>query len=244
LYFPIALALVIGKFNELALDTGASFMVKWKVYHENISGRLCAPKLYHGRGWLSIGVCPYVVFLQMWLVGAFWLYNKPMFNDTGKQKMSKIKRVAIYDMDGTIVDSSHRYRTIIDESGERIDLQYWRDNEYRAMDDKLLPMFDQYKSDLADPECYVIIATARVMHEPDWKFVNEVLGMPDYFISRVEGSAISGKQLKINGLAKFFNLVNFKDADFVFYEDNIQYLKAVCDRFKIRGVYVPSVQGH
>ncbi len=158
--------------------------------------------------------------------------------------MAKIKRVAIYDMDGTIVDSSHRYRTIIDDKGERIDLDYWRENEYRAMDDGLLPMAEQYKNDLADPECYVIIATARVMHDPDWQFVREVLGEPDYFISRKDGDSQSGKTLKINGLARFFNLLNFKDAEFVFYEDNISYLKAVCDRFNIRGVYIPSVQGH
>lgn len=158
--------------------------------------------------------------------------------------MAKITRVAIYDMDGTIVDSSHRYRTIVDENGERIDLDYWRENEYRAMEDQLLPMAEQYKKDLLDPHCYVIIATARVMNGPDWQFVNEVLGQPDYFISRPKDSSVSGKILKINGLARFFNLVNFKDAEFVFYEDNIQYLKAVCDRFNIRGVYIPSVQGH
>ena len=158
--------------------------------------------------------------------------------------MPQIKHVAIYDMDGTIVDSSHRYRTITDENGTRIDLQHWRENEYRAMDDGLLPMFEQYKKDLANPETYVIIATARVMNGPDWQFVNEILGMPNYFISRPANSDISGKTLKINGLAKFFNLVNFKNADFVFYEDNISYLKAVCDRFNIRGVYIPSVQGH
>ena len=158
--------------------------------------------------------------------------------------MAKISRVAIYDMDGTIVDSSHRYRTIVTDAGEKIDLQYWRENEYRAMSDSLLPMAEQYQADLADPECYVIIATARVMHAPDWQFVREILGEPDYFISRNEGDSQSGKTLKINGLAKFFNLNNFKNADFVFYEDNIEYLKAVCDRFGIRGVYIPSVQGH
>lgn len=158
--------------------------------------------------------------------------------------MAKIHRVSIYDMDGTIVDSSHRYRTIIDENGERIDLDHWRENEYRAMEDSLLPMFEQYRVDLQDENCYVIIATARVMHELDWQFVNEVLGMPDYFISRRDGDSQSGKTLKINGLAKFFNLVSFKGAEFVFYEDNISYLKAVCDRFNIRGVYIPSVQGH
>ena len=158
--------------------------------------------------------------------------------------MAKIKRVSIYDMDGTIVDSSHRYRTIVDDAGERIDLDYWRENEYRAGDDTLLPMAKQYQADIADPECYVIIATARVMHEPDWQFVREKLGEPDYFISRPEGSSVSGRILKINGLARFFNLLNFKDAEFTFYEDNVDYLKAVCDRFKIRGVYVPSNQGH
>ena len=158
--------------------------------------------------------------------------------------MAKINRVAIYDMDGTIVDSSHRYRTITDENGERIDLDFWRENEYRAMDDGLLPMFSQYEKDLADENCYTIIATARVMNEPDWQFVNEILGMPDYFISRNAGDSQSGKTLKINGLAKFFNLITFKNAEFVFYEDNISYLKAVCDRFNIRGVYIPSVQGH
>lgn len=158
--------------------------------------------------------------------------------------MAKITRIAIYDMDGTIVDSSHRYRTIVDENGERIDLDYWRENEFRAMQDGLLPLVTQYRADLADPSCYVIIATARVMHDPDWQFVREVLGEPDYFISRKPGDTQSGKTLKIGGLAKFFNLPNFKGADAVFYEDNVSYLKAVCDRFNIRGVYVPSVQGH
>ena len=70
------------------------------------------------------------------------------------------------------------------------------------------------------------------------------MGEPDYIISRPENSNISGSTLKINGLAKFFNLITFKDAEFTFYEDNVSYLKAVCDRFNIRGVYVPSKQGH
>jgi len=157
--------------------------------------------------------------------------------------MAKITRVSIYDMDGTIVDSSHRYRTIVDEKGERIDLDYWRQNEYRAGDDSLLPLHRQYLADIADPHCYVIIATARVMNQPDWDFVESKLGLPDYFISRPKDSTVSGRVLKINGLAKFFNLLNFRDAEFVFYEDNIDYLKAVCDRFQIRGVYIPSNQG-
>jgi phosphoglycolate phosphatase-like HAD superfamily hydrolase len=158
--------------------------------------------------------------------------------------MAKITKVSIYDMDGTIVDSLHRYRTIIDDNGERIDLGYWRENEYRAMDDTLLPLAEQYKQDLQDENCFVIIATARVLRSADNQFIREILGEPDYIISRTDGDTISGGKLKIAGLAKFFNLLNFKDAEFTFYEDNVQYLKAVCDRFNIRGVYVPSKQGH
>lgn len=158
--------------------------------------------------------------------------------------MAKIEKVSIYDMDGTIVDSLHRYRTIVDNNGERIDLQYWRDNEKLALFDTLLPLAEQYKTDLENPNCYVIIATARVIRDPDMWFIENKLGMPDYLISRADNDSQSGKTLKINGLARFFNLVNFKNAEFTFYEDNIEYLKAVCDRFNIRGVYVPSKQGH
>jgi len=152
-----------------------------------------------------------------------------------------IKKVSIYDMDGTIVCSMHRYRTT---SEGKIDLQFWRDNQHLAMADSLLPLAKQYQEDLANPEIYVIIATARVMNEPDYSFVNNVLGKPDYLISRKEGDTISGGLLKINGLAKFFNLKNFQNAEFTFYEDNATYLKTVCDKFGIRGVYIPSNQGH
>lgn len=148
-------------------------------------------------------------------------------------------------MDGTIVDSSHRYRTIITPNGrEMIDLAYWRENEYRAINDGLLPLADQYRAELNDPSVYVIIATARVMNAPDWLFVNEILGEPDYFISRAAGDTRGGGLLKILGLQKFFNLKQFRKADAVFYEDNTAYLKAVCDHFQIQGVYIPSKQGH
>lgn len=146
-------------------------------------------------------------------------------------------------MDGTIVCSLHRYRT--NAAGTAIDLQHWRDNEYKAFDDSLLPLAAEYQADLLDPETYVIIATARVLHEPDMRFIREKLGMPNHIISRRgNGDTRSGKELKIKGLQKFFNLKSFRNAQAIFFEDNMQYLKAVCDHFKITGVYVPSLQGH
>lgn len=158
---------------------------------------------------------------------------------------ANVRRMAIYDMDGTIVDSTHRYRTVIGADGvERIDLAYWRENEPKAYSDSLLPLHGQYLADLQDPACFVIVATARVMNEPDWEFVRDKLGHPDAFISRADGDTRSGGKLKVLGLQKYFNLKQFQGIDAVFYEDNVQYLKTVCDHFGIRGVYVPSRQGH
>lgn len=159
--------------------------------------------------------------------------------------MARINKIAIYDMDGTIVNSLHRYRTVVDSNNiEKIDLEYWRANECRAMEDTLLPLASQYQKDIQDENTYVIIATARVLRDADMQYIQEVLGMPDYIVSRGENDTRSGRELKIKGLQKFFNLRQFKIAMAVFYEDNIEYLKAVCDHFNITGVYVPSKQGH
>jgi hypothetical protein len=157
-----------------------------------------------------------------------------------------IRKISIYDMDGTLVDSTHRYRTIVDANGvERIDLAHWRANEWRAMDDGLLPLADQYMRERLDRSVYVIIATARILREPDRQFIREILGEPDYIVSRKDDSdKRSGSRLKIAGLQKFFNLKQFRLAEATFFEDNASYLKAVCDHFQIRGVYIPSKQGH
>jgi len=156
-----------------------------------------------------------------------------------------IKKVSIYDMDGTLVSSLARYKTMIREDGkEVIDLAHWRANSFKAFDDTLLPLAEQYQRELLDKEVYVIIATARVMADEDFRFLREKLGFPDYLISRKENDTTSGGLLKIRGLQKFFNLKNFQDAEFTFFEDNVQYLKDICDFFQIKGVYIPSQQGH
>ena len=204
--------------------------------------RFGAPKLYHiilarvntfGCDFRNF-VCEFRNYLCEFL--ATMGYNHGMTT-----KHTTTKRIAIYDMDGTIVCSLHRYRTIDD----KIDLAYWRDNEYRAMDDSLLPLSAQYFADMADENCYVVIATARILRDADNRFIAEYLGKPNAIISRKDGDTRSGGLLKILGLKKLFNLRQFAGIrDIIFYEDNTSYLKAVCDYFNIRGVYIPSKQGH
>ena len=114
--------------------------------------------------------------------------------------MAKIKRVSIYDMDGTIVCSLHRYRTVIGDNGERIDLDYWRENEYRAMDDSLLPLAEQYKSDLKDENCFVIIATARVLRDADNAFIRDILG--NFLANKIQNSGPTSGGLDIESILK------------------------------------------
>lgn len=152
-----------------------------------------------------------------------------------------MKRVTVYDMDGCIVCSLHRYQTI----EGKIDLEHWRKNEPLCYLDSLLPLAEQYKKDLSDSDCFVIIATARELKNPDFNFIRNVLGQPNHIIGRKIGDSRSGGLLKVLGLKKLFSLKQFRGIkDITMYEDNISYLKTICDYFKCKGVYIPSMQGH
>ena len=154
-----------------------------------------------------------------------------------------IKEVHVFDMDGTIVCSMHRYKTM--PCGTRIDLQYWLDNEHKAMDDSLLPLAEKYKALLKDPEAYVIIATARVLNKPDMEFIKNVLGMPNKIISRKgRNDWRSGFDLKAKPLKQLFSLKQFKKAVKYFYEDNKDYLYPTAEYCDMIPVYVPSKQGY
>ena len=159
----------------------------------------------------------------------------------------KLNKIHVYDMDGTIVDSSHRYQTA--SCGTRIDLEHWIANDIPEMIalDSLLPMAEEYKRDLQDESVYVIIATARACNEGDanYLFIERVLGKPDKFIHR-EGrnDERGGAELKIQAIKPLLNLKQFRNCAIHVFEDNIDYLKKLCDSFNGLGTYIPSKQGH
>lgn len=156
-----------------------------------------------------------------------------------------IERIKVYDMDGTLVDSLHRYRTKLVDGVEKIDLEYWRENctPEKIMADGFLPLYADYREALNDPATYVIIATAREMTEADWQFV-ERMGAPDHFIFRKTGDTRRGADMKRAGLRKLFSLRQFsKVMHRVFFEDNRDYL-AICDDLGMVPVLVESKQGH
>lgn len=162
------------------------------------------------------------------------------------KNQKKIKHIKIFDIDGVLLDSSHRYRTIVDKKGERIDLDHWREHEPKCIYDTTLPLADLYKCFLGRQNTFVIIATSRVLKALDYSVISEKLGEPDGYISRLHNGQ-KGGNLKLQGIKWLINecnLVHVLPENITVYEDNIKYLKTLCDGLNCQGIYVPSKQGH
>jgi phosphoglycolate phosphatase-like HAD superfamily hydrolase len=148
--------------------------------------------------------------------------------------------IAIFDCDGVLVDSSHRYRN---KPCGSIDLEYWRENSTpdKVAKDRLLPMVRTYKTMLADPRYTVIIATARQCTTVDFSFFKEKLGMPHRIIYRRTGQTAPDWRIKFQGL---FPIVAGRDRRALMFEDNAVTIHELQKRLpNIRYLYIPSKQG-
>lgn len=139
-----------------------------------------------------------------------------------------IKEIHVYDVDGTLVDSSHRYRNL---PCGRIDLEHWNANLHRTMQDKLLPLAKQYKQDIADPETYVIICTMRPPRPLDLQFIRERLGQPDKLITNRWFAKKDMQNFKRAELTKVFNLRQFRNVPRYFWEDTESFIDSCRDLF-------------
>lgn len=158
-----------------------------------------------------------------------------------------IKLIHIYDIDGTLISSSHRYRTA--ECGKRIDLEYWREHDIERfiVKDSPLPHLAQYKQDLQNPEIYVILATARacVKGDTNYAYIKHRMGNPDKFVHRMGiDDNRGGSELKVQAIKPLLNLKQFSNAAVHIWEDNIDYLNDMVCRLNGIGHLIPSTQGH
>ena len=152
------------------------------------------------------------------------------------------KKIHVYDLDGVLVDSSHRYRNNPDGT---IDLEYWLANRVpeKIAKDKLLPMARKYFADNFDSRVYTIIATSRMYHVNDLAFIVGHLGKPNKLFMRPEGNMEPDGVLKRKQLIGLLNLKQFRHLPRFFWDDNIKNLAAVSDLFT-RVFHVSSQQGY
>lgn len=154
------------------------------------------------------------------------------------------KRIHIYDLDGVLVDSTHRFRLL--PNGEP-DIDYWFANHTseNILKDKILPMVKQFRADCLDPDIYTIVLSVRTAHPADYAFIVSYLGEPqDIFLVGESGPPVILAHLhKIKLLRKVLQVKKLCDLPVKFFEDNLRTIAAVQEALQIECVYVQSSQG-
>jgi hypothetical protein len=151
-----------------------------------------------------------------------------------------MQQLHVFDFDGTLVDSSHRYR--LDSVTGRIDLDHWRENSPLAYLDTPLPLVRKFRALKAEGHVCVI-ATARV-----WCVNAEKLcilnGIEyDALVARNgENDSRGGVELKLSGIMPLFESQLFESVHV--YEDNLDYLNGLCEALDAVPHFVPSNQGY
>ena len=104
----------------------------------------------------------------------------------------------IFDLDGTVIDSSHRALANADGS---INLDHWRENSTAKMiaKDKLLLLAKGWK-EINRKHHTIVVMTARVMGMVDYTFLINNGLYADFIYSRPEGITIADDILKRNFL--------------------------------------------
>jgi hypothetical protein len=107
----------------------------------------------------------------------------------------------IFDLDHTVIDSSHRQLTKADGS---LDLEHWIANNTREkiMGDSLLPLADQWRKAQAKG-AEIVICTARVIGEHDLEFLAKHGLVYDAMLSRPMGADTPDDLLKWVALRQY-----------------------------------------
>jgi len=148
-------------------------------------------------------------------------------------------RYFVFDLDGTVIDSRHRYKTL--ENGD-IDLEHWIANaaiREQVFKDTLLPLAAEMKRRYYSD--YVIICTSRAMTQHDFDYLDAMGLHSDAILFRPEGVMDGCADLKEFMLDEFFDSFGtcIENETVVMYEDHL----GVIDRLRTRGVFC-SVEGY
>lgn len=108
----------------------------------------------------------------------------------------------IFDLDHTVVDSSHRQATRPDGS---LDLDHWREHSTAELieRDTLLPLADEWRKIQRKANAKIIVCTARVMGPADYFYFGSRGLLAETIISRKEGDRTADDLLKLRGLKQY-----------------------------------------
>ena len=132
----------------------------------------------------------------------------------------------IFDLDGTVIDSSHRQNTLPDGS---LDLAHWIENNTpeKILADSLLPLAEKMRS-VRSVKDTVAVITARVIQDADLAFLKRNDLKFDYLFSRAQGNRTPDDLLKRRAILKLARKLQRSMAwmrkNAVFFDDNLEVL--------------------
>ena len=107
----------------------------------------------------------------------------------------------IFDLDHTVIDSSHRQATRPDGS---LDLDHWREHSTPALieADSLLPLANEWRK-AHRKGAEIVVCTARVMGPADYRYLTSRGLFASKVISRREGDRTADDLLKLRALKQY-----------------------------------------
>jgi len=132
----------------------------------------------------------------------------------------------IFDLDGTVIDSSHRQNTRPDGS---LDLAHWIENNTvdKILADSLLPLAEKMRS-VRSVKDTVAVITARVIQDADLAFLKRHNLKFDYLYSRAQGNNTPDDLLKRRAILRLAKKLQRSMAwmrkNTVFFDDNLEVL--------------------
>ena len=153
--------------------------------------------------------------------------------------------VIVFDLDMTIVDSSHRHVSKPDGS---IDLKAWFENCHRVTEDTLLPLAKAVRR-LYDRGHKIVFCTSRCMQLADWDWLSRhsdelphhvCYSRQGYFVQPSDheyansyhgfiGDTRSDEIIKLEQIQDYIESIGFKtfeEANVIIFEDNLKTIKA------------------
>ena len=137
------------------------------------------------------------------------------------------KQIFIFDLDDTVIDSSHR--ATLKSDAIELDLDAWRRDSTREniMKDSLLPLANFMRECIQAEHTFVWVCTARNMQQADHDFLAKHELTPNLVLSRQLEDDTADHILKRKMISKLLNLKPFRDCETIFFDDKPKNLQAL-----------------
>ena len=119
----------------------------------------------------------------------------------------KKTQIFIFDLDDTVIDSSHRAKLAVEDGKVVLDLEAWkRDSTHKnIMKDSLLPLATYMRECIQAEHTYVWVCTARNMQSADHEFLAKHGLTPNLVLSRQLDDDTADHILKKKMIGKLLN---------------------------------------